>query len=139
MSTAAKPAIGSIGWVDLTVPEASPLREFYSAVTGWTHQGCDMGGYQDYVMQKPESGEGVAGVCHARGSNANLPPVWLIYIIVANLDESITKCKQMGGAILGEPRSMGPQGRYCIIRDPAGAHCALFEQFTAPASSEHER
>jgi predicted enzyme related to lactoylglutathione lyase len=29
-------AVGTIGWIDLTVPDAKSLRDFYSAVTGWT-------------------------------------------------------------------------------------------------------
>jgi predicted enzyme related to lactoylglutathione lyase len=30
------PAIGQIGWVDLTVPNATTVRDFYQHVTGWT-------------------------------------------------------------------------------------------------------
>ena len=29
------PAVGSISWVDLTVPDAPGVRDFYAAVTGW--------------------------------------------------------------------------------------------------------
>ena len=48
------------------------------------------GGYADYCMNEPESGQTIAGVCHARGVNANLPPQWLLYITVANLETSTT-------------------------------------------------
>jgi predicted enzyme related to lactoylglutathione lyase len=30
--------IGSIGWVDLTVPECDAIRSFYERVVGWTSQ-----------------------------------------------------------------------------------------------------
>ena len=39
---------------------------------------------QDESMLTP-AGEGAAGVCHARGVNANIPPVWLVYFMVKRL------------------------------------------------------
>jgi len=33
-------------------------------------------------MIPPESNDPVAGICHARGANANLPAQWLIYVAV---------------------------------------------------------
>ena len=120
------PAPGQIGWIDLTVPNTEAVRDFYSAVTGWTPAPVAMGGYEDYCMNAPSSGLSVAGVCHARGENAELPPVWLIYITVASLDESMRQCVARGGRVRVAPRSMG-QARYSVIEDPAGAVAALYE------------
>jgi predicted enzyme related to lactoylglutathione lyase len=63
-------------------------------------------------------------VCHARGTNAQLPPQWLIYIRVRNLNESIERCLKEGGRVIDGPRGMGEQ-RFCVIQDPAGAYAAL--------------
>jgi predicted enzyme related to lactoylglutathione lyase len=82
-----------------------------------------MGTYADYVMKADDGGE-VAGICHARGSNAELPPVWLVYVTVEDLDQSLAECQRLGGAVLTPPRSYAG-GRYCVIKDPAGAVCAL--------------
>lgn len=131
MSDANKMEIGTINWADLTVPNADEVRDFYSAVVGWTPVALDMGGYSDYCMNVPESNRTVAGVCHARGSNANLPAQWLVYITVEDLDRSIEACVERGGKILSGPTGMGPQGRYCVIQDPAGAAAALFESAKA--------
>lgn len=68
-------AIGKIGWIDMTVDDAPCVRDFYKTVVGWETDDVDMGGYSDYVMKMPVSGDGVAGVCHSRGSNADLPVV----------------------------------------------------------------
>jgi predicted enzyme related to lactoylglutathione lyase len=118
--------IGSIGWFDLTVPNAALIRDFYQAVAGWTAQEVDMGGYSDYSMNPPGSDQPVAGICHARGVNANLPPQWLIYITVNDLDASISRCVERGGKVLVGPKTMGGHGCYCVIQDPAGAVAALF-------------
>jgi predicted enzyme related to lactoylglutathione lyase len=122
-----KPEVGTIGWTDLTISNAEEIRNFYSRVVGWKPQPLSMGQYDDYVMNTPETETSIAGVCHARGGNAGLPPQWLIYITVANIDESIVTCKSMGGKILAEAKNYSDMGRYCVIQDPAGAVCALFE------------
>jgi uncharacterized protein len=122
-----KASVGSITWTDLTVENAERIRDFYSAVVGWTASGVDMGGFDDFNMNDPETGTPVAGVCHARGGNADLPPVWLIYVNVEDIERSVTRCIELGGQVISGPKGMGGQGRYCVIRDPAGAALALFE------------
>jgi predicted enzyme related to lactoylglutathione lyase len=119
------PAIGIIAWTDLTVPNADAVRDFYSEVVGWRANEVDMGGYADYSMQEPTSGKEVAGVCHARGGNAELPAQWLVYITVADLDASIARCTALGGSVIAGPKGSG--ARYCVIRDPAGAVAALYQ------------
>lgn len=117
------PTIGKVMWMDLTVEHAAIVSDFYKSVVGWEKEPLDMGGYADYVMKVGE--EGVSGVCHARGGNAYLPPQWLLYVMVENLDESLEKCKNLGGKVIGEKRKMGEQGHYCLIQDPAGAYMML--------------
>lgn len=121
------PELGTIGWVDLTVPDAEGVRDFYRDVVGWTSTDVAMGTYNDFAMVPPGAENAIAGVCHARGGNASLPAQWLIYVYVENLDRSIEACKARGGEVVAGPKSAGESGRYCVVRDPAGAHLALFE------------
>jgi len=119
--------VGTIGWFDLTIPDADRARDFYRDVVGWTASEFDMGGYRDYCMHPPGAEEPIAGVCHARGQNVGLPAQWLMYITVADLAASLAKCKELGGKVVCEPRSMGSYGTMAVIQDPAGAVCALIE------------
>lgn len=119
------PPVGTIGWLDLTVEEAPAVRDFYRSVVGWQVDGCPMGDYEDFVMSSP-NGDGVAGVCHARGGNAGLPAVWIPYFVVEDLDKSLNDAQSRGGSIIAGPKSMG-SSRYCVIRDPAGAVSALYQ------------
>ncbi len=127
MSDSGKSGPGAITWTDLTVDDAEAVRDFYAQVVGWRSEPVDMGGYSDFSMQMPGSGATVAGICHARGSNAGLPSQWLVYISVADVEASAARCRELGGEILVGPKGMGGYGRYCVIRDPAGAVAALFE------------
>jgi predicted enzyme related to lactoylglutathione lyase len=126
MSNETKPETGAIGWTDLTVPDAGRIRDFYSSVVGWTHTGIDMGGYQDFCMNCPDTGRTVAGICHASGINTGIPPVWLVYIQVGDLAASLERVTSLGGAVLSGPREAG-EGRMAVIRDPAGAVAALYQ------------
>ncbi|NNC89829.1 MAG: VOC family protein [Akkermansiaceae bacterium] len=119
--------VGTIGWRDLTVADAEEVAEFYKEVVGWKLESTSMGDYEDYCVSPPGGGGPVAGICHARGSNANLPPQWLVYITVSDVDAGARKCVELGGRIIDGPRPMG-DGRICVIRDPAGAVAALYQE-----------
>lgn len=125
MSDSAK--VGTIAWNDLTVAHAETVRDFYQAVVGWTSDGHDMGDYEDYTVAAP-GGDVVAGICHARGQNADIPPQWLMYVTVADVDASAQTCVERGGEVVVAPRAIG-KSRFCVIKDPAGAVVALI---TAP-------
>ena len=118
--------LGSVGWIDMSTGDAHGVRDFYKAVVGWGTEDVDMGGYADYVMKAPGSGDAVAGICHARGSNAELPPGWLIYIVVEDVEVSAAACSEHGGKVIVEPRGLAG-GRFCVIEDPGGSVAALYQ------------
>ena len=93
-----------------------------------------MGDYSDYSMID-DSGNVVAGVCHAKGENANLPPAWLMYVTVQDLDECVARCDASGGTVVDGPRAAGG-ARIAAIKDPAGAVLALYEPESIPAGDE---
>jgi predicted enzyme related to lactoylglutathione lyase len=63
--------IGKVGWIDITVDDATGLRDFYSAVTGWNPKDVSMVEYSDFMLTMPENDEPAAGICHARGATQN--------------------------------------------------------------------
>ena len=123
-----KSPIGSVGWFDLTIENADDCRDFYQAVVGWKSSELSMGEYSDYVMSTPGENKPVAGVCHARGGNAGLPPQWLMYVNVENIEASLEACTKQRGKIVSPTRVVKGYGKFGVIQDPAGAVLALFEQ-----------
>jgi hypothetical protein len=115
---------GQIAWVDLTIEHADQVRDFYQQVVGWQPSPVSMGDYNDYSMIPKEGESPVAGICHARGSNQAIPPVWMIYITVDDLEQALQKCVELGGKILKPSANDRP---YAIIEDPAGAVCTLYQ------------
>jgi hypothetical protein len=116
---------GRMMWHDLTVPNATELRDFYSAVVGWGSEGVDMGGYEDYNMVSLGSDEPAAGICFPKGVNKKVPPVWMVYITVDDLKASLNEVVARGGEILDDSRADGSKGM-AVIKDPAGAICTLY-------------
>lgn len=121
-----KPAVGTVGWIDLTVSEAGAAADFYSRVTGWHKSEVPVADYHDYCVHPTAEADPVAGICHAKGPNADLPAAWLIYIVVEDLQRSLAECRALGGEVLQE-REPDSYGAIAVIRDPAGAVCALFQ------------
>lgn len=121
---------GRIAWLDLTVSDASTTRDFYKHVVGWSVQDVAMKDadtrYADYNMLD-EAGTPAAGVCHARGGNAGLPPVWMLYLPVGDLPESLRRVGHEGGRV--NRTVNGPDGApaYAVIQDPVGASLALMQ------------
>ena len=118
---------GSVVWADLTVKDADSVRDFYQAVVGWEPSPLSMGDYDDYNRIASGSEMPVAGICHARRANANLPAQWLVYVQVEDVEASARRAQELGGAVLDGPRGMGSL-HFCVIRDPAGAVLALVSQ-----------
>jgi predicted enzyme related to lactoylglutathione lyase len=125
--------LGTVTWVDLTVADAPAVRDFYEAVVGWTPREVDMGDYADFEMLPPEGAsetdsapaskpKAAAGICHARGGNAKLPPQWLIYVPVNDLERSLYMCEHLGGKIVHRLSA-----HYVLIQDPAGAVMIIYQ------------
>ncbi|MBT0586307.1 VOC family protein [Alteromonas oceanisediminis] len=119
--------IGQMGWIDLTVDNADEIKDFYASVVGWSTQRVEMDGYNDYSMQMPVSGKDVAGICHRKGSNAELPAKWLPYFIVQDIEHALANVVARNGKTLSDIRTYG-NSKFVIIEDPAGAVCALYQE-----------
>jgi predicted enzyme related to lactoylglutathione lyase len=121
-------AKGCIVSADLTIDDAANLRDFYAAVTGWQIDNMPMkdegGSYEDFIM-KDENGSWAAGVCHRRGVNADLPPQWIVYVNVPDIEQSVVQCKALGGTVLKEARTKEGALHYAIFQDPGGALLGL--------------
>jgi len=128
VSLDATASIGYISWLDLTVTNASTTRDFYQKVIGWSVQDVEMEDagdrYADYSMIA-DDGNPAAGVCHARGVNVGLPPIWMLYLPVGDLALSLRRVREGGGKII--KATHGTDGEYtnAVVQDPVGACLAL--------------
>lgn len=126
--TDAEARAGCIAWLDLTVADAPATRDFYRQVVGWSVQDVEMEDagerYVDYCMLG-DDGKPAAGVCHARGVNLGLPAVWMIYLPVGDLAESLRRVEEEEGKIIKATRGSAGELAYAVVQDPVGVYLAL--------------
>jgi predicted enzyme related to lactoylglutathione lyase len=126
----AQTRVGRISWLDLTVSDASATRDFYGQVVGWSVQDVEMDDagerYADYNMLG-DDGSPAAGVCHARGVNLGLPAVWMIYLPVGDLAESLRRVENGGGKVIKTTRGTDGEYAYAAVQDPVGVCLALVQ------------
>jgi predicted enzyme related to lactoylglutathione lyase len=120
--------VGCITWLNLTVANATETRDFYQKVIGWSVQDVEMedasGRYADYNMLGGD-GTPAAGISQARGVNTGLPPVWMLYLPVGDIAESLLRVRGEGGKVIKAIR--GADGEYAnaVVQDPVGVCLAL--------------
>ena len=111
---------GDFAWIDLTLRDPSGVKSFYKNVCGWTFSDHDMGDYADTNVHNA-AGDVIAGICHAKGDNSGMPPVWMPYVLVPSLRDAVDAATQVGGHVVQN------RGSFAILKDPSGAHIAVYE------------
>lgn len=126
---------GRFVWFDLMTTDVAAAQEFYTTVAGWTVTPFEAF-EEPYDMwtagEKPIGGamklpdEAVAG---------GAPPHWLGYVQVSDVDATVARARELGGATLMEPADIPTIGRFAVIQDPFGAVVAPFAP-VEPAANE---
>jgi predicted enzyme related to lactoylglutathione lyase len=115
---------GTLCWADLSTPDAKRASEFYSGLLGWQIM-ADEKDKSGYLHIK--NGEHfIGGVPPAAHRQPGVPPHWLPYFWVDDVDASAVKAKQMGAKSCLDPTTIENVGRMAVIADPQGAVFAIF-------------
>ena len=103
-------------WYDLMTTDVAKAGKFYSAVVGWGLQE-QMPGYSVFTVQ----GRGIAGLMpipeHAKG----VPPCWMGYIMVDDVDATCVQLEKERGKVLRAPTDVPGIIRFAVVADPQGA------------------
>ncbi|MCH8275435.1 MAG: VOC family protein [Armatimonadetes bacterium] len=107
--------------------DAAAAKKFYSELIGWTITDQEMGGMTYSFLTTPE-GEQVGGMMQMDGPQfEGVPPHWMQYILVEDVDDRAQKCTELGGKVKVPPTDIPNMGRFCVIEDPTGGVIALFQ------------
>lgn len=117
---------GSLGWVELHVPDPKAAEEFYAAALGWTAQAMPMGD-TDYTLFSPQSGgdnREFGGVWQLEEGNS---PQWLVYFEIDDIDAAVARGAEAGGTVVMPVTDLPDVGRMAWLDDPFGARFALIQ------------
>jgi predicted enzyme related to lactoylglutathione lyase len=119
---------GTLCWADLSTPDAKRATDFYSGLFGWQIENQRTDGTKDpsgYMHIK--NGEHfIGGIPPAAFRPPGVPPHWMAYFQVDDVDVSATKAKELGGKLCLAPMVIEGAGRMAVISDPQGATFAIF-------------
>lgn len=115
---------GEFCWNELMTPNVKKAKEFYSSLFGWETHDHDMGD-KTYTMFKC-AGKDIGGMMQTPPGQ-NIPPHWMSYVYVDDLDSTIAKAKSLGALIKVDKTQVADFGRFAIIEDPTGAHIAVWQ------------
>lgn len=120
------PKVGEFCWNELATSNVKAAKDFYGKVFNWKFTDHDMGDMNYTVIQLNDQGFG--GIWSIpKDKEKEIPPHWMAYILVENLDEMLEKANKHGAEIVKPVTNAGDFGRFSIIKDPTGAHIALWQ------------
>ncbi|MCB9732059.1 MAG: VOC family protein [Deltaproteobacteria bacterium] len=118
-------AVKHIGWSELLVDDVDAAVAFYEGFAGWQ---------AGEPVERP--GEGVTRTLAADGqvfalarplqAGSPFPPHWVHYFRVEDLDATLVRAREAGGAIFEDPLPLDA-GRRAIVLDPTGAPVGLWQ------------
>jgi len=99
-------------------------KKFYSELIGWNPADSGMPG-MDYTLFKAGDKSHAGMMAMPSEIPKEVPPHWMAYIAVDDVDAAAKKVEQLGGKILHGPEDVPGVGRFCTIADPTGAVVSL--------------
>src|SRR5260370_37082413 len=122
MANVDRHSAGCFCWIELHTADQNSAKNFYGALFGWNPQDMPMGPDGVYTIFKLQGRDAAAG-CSLRPDERSMgvPPHWLTYIAVDNVDGAVTKAQQLGGKILAPAIDVIAVGPRAFARDPPRA------------------
>lgn len=117
---------GDFCWNELATSDVEAAKKFYGKVFGWEFSEHDMGD-MTYTMIKVNDKQNAGMWAIPKDQEKQIPPHWMAYISVENIEASLEKAQKEGATIVKSITNAGDFGRLAIITDPTGAHIALWQ------------
>lgn len=109
---------GRFVWHELFTTDIRAASSFYATLAGWTYEPGEGG-----ALMIRSRGEEIGRIAEASGG---IPPHWLGYVAVEDVDGKAKSAEGLGGKILVPPTDIPGVGRFAVLADPQGAAFAVF-------------
>ena len=118
---------GTVYWNELNTRDVEAAKAYYGAICGWSFDTMPMtDGQGDYVVGKLGD-QMVGGMFDMTGMPGmdQVPPHWLTYFGVDDVDAATKATAENGGTVIREPFDVTGVGRIAIVQDASGAAIGL--------------
>jgi predicted enzyme related to lactoylglutathione lyase len=112
---------GALVWNELNTTDPDGAEPFYSGLFGWRIEPFE-GSPEPYLSIKngDSNNGGIRGL-----SQPGVPPHWLVYFGVEDIDASIATVERLGGSNMAGPIDI-QIAKIAVVSDPQGAFFALY-------------
>lgn len=111
---------GKFVWHDLLTDDMTKAKTFYAGLLGWTFED------REHYATIYNDGKLIGGMMEvAAPSGSNAEAVWLPWMSVKSVANSVKFVKSKGGKVLKGPLEMKERGKGVLISDPQGAQIVL--------------
>lgn len=117
---------GRIGWHELMTTDRSAAVAFYGRLTNW--RPAPFPEDPSYTLWM-NGDTPVAGLMElpAEMRAQNVPPGWLTYILVADVEATVERARALGATVQVEPRGIPTVGRFAVLADPQEAAFGILQ------------
>ena len=114
----------AVVWNELNTRDPDASKAFYGDSFGWSFEErqFETGLYTSITVGDST----VGGMIDITGRAPDeVPPHWLVYFAVEDVDAAVAKANESGGGVALEPFDIAGVGRIAILKDPFGAVFAV--------------
>lgn len=119
-------AHGEVAWIECASADVEATKAHYARVCGWTYDGMEMPQGGTYWVAKVGD-RMIAGIMSKDVIPYNVPPHWLVYLEVKDIEAAMTDVTASGGKVVREPFDVPGVGQIAIVDEPSGATIGLLE------------
>jgi hypothetical protein len=118
--------LGTFCWDELHTRDVAEAKGFYGKLFGWTGKAAE--GDAEYWHWK-NAGKDIGGIISQMGGRS-VPPHWLAYVAVSDVDGVSKKVETLGGRVVAPAMDIPKVGRFSVVQDPTGAVFSPFRSAT---------
>jgi uncharacterized protein len=119
-------APGAFCWNELFTPDVDASVSFYRDLFGWTFEPFETSAEGCYIVNDGGQNGGIRPL-----GDPGMPPGWLVYFAVEDVEASLSRAESLGGSRVAGPLDLGPS-KVGVARDPQGATFALYAGYLDP-------
>lgn len=113
-------------WHHLATSDVDAAKSFYTQILPWKAQEWELD--ENYTVFL-NNGEALGGVRPLEDElkSRGIPPHWMPYVCVYDVDACSRQVKALGGELRMGPNEISNGGCWAVVSDPQGASIGLFE------------
>jgi len=121
---------GALCWTELSTRDTKAAATFYTQLLGWKAK-VGGEGVHAYTEFTPAAGQypvaGMIDIAAFGPRGAHVPPNWMPYFQVADINAGFEKAKSLGAQVGVPPTKIADAGQFTVLADPQGAMFSLFQ------------